>query len=96
MSIEVLDKDKLKIKERYFISKLNLTVHDLFIREENQLCFKKTNKMFCATRKENNDNKLSLNFIASHALSNLKDKHNLFSIFSKPLYSDQRLKRIAF
>jgi hypothetical protein len=96
LSIEVLDKDKLKIKERYFISKLNLTVHDLFIREENQLCFKKTNKMFCATRKENNDNKLSLNSIASHALSNLKDKHNLFSIFSKPLYSDQRLKRIAF
>jgi hypothetical protein len=87
ISIEVLNKEKLKIKERYFISKLNLTVHDLLTREENQLCFKKSNKMFCVIQKQDNNNKLSLNCIASNAFSKLKDKHNLFSIFSKPLYS---------
>jgi len=47
ISIEVLNKEKLKIKEGYFISKLNFTVHDLLTREENQFCFKKSNKMFC-------------------------------------------------
>jgi len=86
LNIEIFD--KLKNDEIDLISKLNFTIHDLLTREENYLHFNKSVKIFCIEEeKEQNFTKLSLSCVISNTSSNLKEKHEFVSIFSKPLYS---------
>jgi hypothetical protein len=87
LSIEV---EKLTNEEKNLISKLKCTVHNLLTREEYQLYFKESIEIFTIKENEENhhhNNKVSLSCIVSNTSSNLKEKHELFSIFSKPVYS---------
>jgi polycystin 1L2 len=86
LNIEIFE--KFKNDEINLISKSNFTIHNLLTREENYLHFNKSVKIFCIEEeKKQNCNKLSLRCIISNASFNLKEKHELISIFSKPLYS---------
>jgi hypothetical protein len=83
--IVITEKENLKNEEINIISKLKITIHDLLTREENHLHF--IDSIFCTKKEENHDPKLSLSCMISSTSSNLKEKHDLISIFSKPLYS---------
>jgi hypothetical protein len=90
LSIDVIEVEKLKNGEKSLFSKLKCTVHNLLTREENHLYFKESIEMFSIKENEENHqskNKVSLSCILSNTSLNLKEKHELFSIFCKPVYS---------
>ena len=85
LHIDIVEENDLKLEEKEYLSNMIISIHNLLTREENDFHFKKSIEMF-SVKKEIAE-KSSFSCIPTRISSNLKEKHELFSIFSKPLYS---------
>jgi hypothetical protein len=88
LNIDIVEENDLKLEEKEYLSNMIISIHNLLTREENDFHFKKSIEMF-SVKKEIAEiaEKSSFSCILTRTSSNLKEKHELFSIFSKPVYS---------
>jgi hypothetical protein len=87
LNIDIVEENDLKLEEKEYLSNMIISIHNLLTREENDFHFKKSIEMFSVKKEIAEHEKSSFSCIPTRTSSNLKEKHELFSIFSKPVYS---------